>query len=799
MWVIGGLVAILILGIGGGLFWFGKNGWPAMPSFFTKNSTTITPTLIPGPTSTTTPDPRVISVRNQHLYLFVKSEKTWHDARDYCATQGGYLATIQDAAENEMVANLLAGNAWLGATDEVEEGTWVWVSGEPWGYTNWNKDSNQPDNDQDQEHYLEFEMRRGAHRPSDWNDKPGTEKKYFICEWEPSNSSSTTTITPSPTPKTSAFYEPILTYIESQSPTFEDDFSTIKNQWGNTSEGVPVSEMIKVGILSISKSSNENLTFPTNGFLNAADFAIQFDVTFRSDTTVTNLALQLRSSKDQLSYYEIIFFDKSYYAFTNAWQFFDIKENKSKMTASGFTAITDERKQVLIVVKQGNLAIFFNDSLLLEREDVNLTGQENFFVVSAEPSDGYIWMDNIKFWNLSGVDFSASSGTTAITPSPTPKASATPDTKILNARILNPANQHLYLYIEQTKTWSDARDYCAEQGGYLVTIQDATENVYVYSLTEEGWAWLGATDEVNEGTWVWVSGEPWKYSTWAYQQPSGDDYLTYKAGLAGDNNWDDVVLDSRPFICEWDSATTTSSPETQISPKDGMIMAYVPAGEFAMGSDSGGGNEKPVHTVYLDSFWMDQTEVTNRMYALCVSAGICKSPKALNSYSRSSYYDNSDFENYPVLYVDWEMASTYCTWAERRLSTEAEWEKAARGPANYTYPWGEETGCDKVNAVGCKGETSSVGEYELGKSPYGVFDMAGNVMEWVADWYSATYYQSSPRENPIGPSSGVYHVLRGGSWKSIEYSLRSSYRLGLTPDPTNLYLIGFRCALGTTP
>jgi formylglycine-generating enzyme required for sulfatase activity len=195
---------------------------------------------------------------------------------------------------------------------------------------------------------------------------------------------------------------------------------------------------------------------------------------------------------------------------------------------------------------------------------------------------------------------------------------------------------------------------------------------------------------------------------------------------------------------------------------------------------------------------MDQTEVTNRMYSLCVSAGVCQAPKKLNSYSRESYYGNSDFENYPVIYVDWDMGNTYCKWAGRRLPTEAEWEKAARGISMYTYPWGEGLGCDKVNALGCKGETSPVGEYELGKSPYGVLDMAGNVMEWVADWYSSTYYENSPRRNPLGPSSGMNHVLRGGSWKSIENSIRSSYRFGLTPDMTNFFLIGFRCVMGAT-
>ena len=247
------------------------------------------------------------------------------------------------------------------------------------------------------------------------------------------------------------------------------------------------------------------------------------------------------------------------------------------------------------------------------------------------------------------------------------------------------------------------------------------------------------------------------------------------------------------------TTTPTLVIKTQMSPKDSMIMVYVPAGEFAMGSDSGNNDERPVHTVRLDSFWIDQTEITNKMYSLCVSAGACEAPKQFNSYYQSSYYGNNEFENYPVIYVDWYMAQTYCTWAERRLPTEAEWEKAARGPANYTYPWGEGLDCDKVNAAGCKRDTTPVGEYEIGKSPYGVYDMAGNVMEWVADWYSNTYYESSPRENPSGPLSGEYHVLRGGSWTSIENSLRSSYRLALTPNTTNFYLIGFRCAKSASP
>jgi formylglycine-generating enzyme required for sulfatase activity len=264
----------------------------------------------------------------------------------------------------------------------------------------------------------------------------------------------------------------------------------------------------------------------------------------------------------------------------------------------------------------------------------------------------------------------------------------------------------------------------------------------------------------------------------------------------------DASLDNIKF---WDldnftiPTSTPQATETQISTEDGMTMVYVPAGEFSMGSDSGDSNEKPVHTVYLDSFWIDQTEVTNKMYSLCVAAGVCQSPKAPNSYSRTSYYGNPEFENYPIVYVDWDMANTYCTWAGRRIPTEAEWEKAARGTTSNRFPWGDEMNCDRANGMNCKGDTTQVGQYEIGKSPYGVLDMAGNVMEWVADWYSITYYYaSSSRENPLGPTSGNYHVLRGGSWKSNENSNRSTYRFGFTPDATNYYLIGFRCALGTT-
>ncbi|MBI5296550.1 MAG: SUMF1/EgtB/PvdO family nonheme iron enzyme [Chloroflexi bacterium] len=247
--------------------------------------------------------------------------------------------------------------------------------------------------------------------------------------------------------------------------------------------------------------------------------------------------------------------------------------------------------------------------------------------------------------------------------------------------------------------------------------------------------------------------------------------------------------------------------------EDGMTLMYVPAGDFLMGSTDAASwassDEKPQHTVTLDAFWIDQTEVTNKMYSLCVSAGVCNEPSNNSSSTRSSYYGNSEFDDYPVLYVDWNMARTYCQWAGRDLPTEAQWEKAARGTDGRIYPWGNDFDCHKGNfddetqidsyvvpgGENCDGfpETAPVGSFTSGQSPYGAYDMAGNVWEWVRDWYDETYYQNSPLANPFGPDSGQYRVLRGGSWNSINSNTRSAYRY--RAGPANSYSnLGFRCS-----
>ena len=235
---------------------------------------------------------------------------------------------------------------------------------------------------------------------------------------------------------------------------------------------------------------------------------------------------------------------------------------------------------------------------------------------------------------------------------------------------------------------------------------------------------------------------------------------------------------------------------SQVSEKDGMTLLYVPAGEFTMGAASSdtqaSDDEKPSHTVYLDTFWIDQTEVTNALYAKCVAAGKCQAPPSTGSNTRSSYYGTSQFANYPVIKVSWNDAQAYCQWAGGDLPTEAQWEKAARGDAPRTYPWGPETpDASRLNFNMNVGDTTEVGKYPSGASFYGALDMAGNVLEWVRDWYGS--YQSSAQRNPTGTTSGDARALRGGGWGDAAAFVRASGRNWNFPDG-RLDVIGFRCA-----
>ena len=264
----------------------------------------------------------------------------------------------------------------------------------------------------------------------------------------------------------------------------------------------------------------------------------------------------------------------------------------------------------------------------------------------------------------------------------------------------------------------------------------------------------------------------------------------------------DTPLPPSPTPTETLIPSPTGLPASYTDEK-GVQMALIPAGEFQMGSEDGADDEKPVHTVYLDAFYMDIYEVTNALYEKCVQAGVCTPPGNTSSYKRDSYYGNPEYADYPVIYVSWEQARTFCVeWRGARLPTEAEWEKAARGGLEgRLYPWGNEAPvCQKgaqngANFSSCTSDdTEVVGSYAA--NGYGLFDMAGNVWERVWDWYGA--YSSSSSSNPQGPGSGEYRVLRGGGWARYPYSLRVADRDDYYPV-NRIYDVGFRCGVSAPP
>lgn len=250
------------------------------------------------------------------------------------------------------------------------------------------------------------------------------------------------------------------------------------------------------------------------------------------------------------------------------------------------------------------------------------------------------------------------------------------------------------------------------------------------------------------------------------------------------------------------SATPVGKEGALVTGKDGAPMALISEGAFAMGSNDGLPNERPEHKVWLDPYVIDQFEVTIKQFAKFMEATKHAAPPL--------WEEDADTANRPAVGVSWLDAEAYCKWAEKRLPTEAEWEKAARGADGRRYPWGHmqpfvdianynrgqwvSYGITLIPVDTLGGMSVRHGTKEGGKSPYGLYHMAGNAAEWVADWYDREYYAKSPDKNPKGPAGGERRVIRGGSWSDPPAGLRATARVAAEPDFQDL-TIGFRCAM----
>lgn len=266
-----------------------------------------------------------------------------------------------------------------------------------------------------------------------------------------------------------------------------------------------------------------------------------------------------------------------------------------------------------------------------------------------------------------------------------------------------------------------------------------------------------------------------------------------------------ILLSTLLSLALTNAAGGTAPPEKALPSYSGMVL--IPQGAFEMGSrkslrelDPVGifqadrhmlGPEDPAHEVILNAYYIDLYEVANADYKEYLEVtGVKKLPR---------YWDDPNFNqsNQPVVGVTWKEAQAFCRWKNKRLPTEAEWEKASRGKRPIKYPWGDEAPHKtKLNFNNAIGRTTPVGTYPAGKSDYGVFDLSGNVAEWVQDWHFPEYYLFSPKENPPGPDKGHYKIIRGGNWKNNAEDVRLTYRNATVPKARSK-TVGFRCAADT--
>ncbi len=246
---------------------------------------------------------------------------------------------------------------------------------------------------------------------------------------------------------------------------------------------------------------------------------------------------------------------------------------------------------------------------------------------------------------------------------------------------------------------------------------------------------------------------------------------------------------------ELPEAETESASDQEIRARDNAPMVLIPGGTFTMGAANGAIDERPVHDVTLSPYWIDIYEISNAQYALCVADSGCTEPREAKSFRQAEYYGNPEFDNYPVIYVDWNQAAEYCEWAGARLLTEAEWEYAAKGPDGNAFPWGSTFDAKKLNYSGSGTyDTAAVDATPLDVSQFGVYNLGGNVTEWVQDRYQENWYSVTDQPtDPTGPENGRYYVIRGSSSQFGENNARTADRNFAQGTSYNLDR-GFRCA-----
>ncbi len=220
-------------------------------------------------------------------------------------------------------------------------------------------------------------------------------------------------------------------------------------------------------------------------------------------------------------------------------------------------------------------------------------------------------------------------------------------------------------------------------------------------------------------------------------------------------------------------------------------LIYIGPSTFQMGSREGQHDEYPIHEVEIDGYYIEKYEVSYKQYYQCVEAGACREPAYTHDFS-----DHPDLYEHPVVGVTWNDAETYCQWIDRRLPTEAEWEYAAKGDNNQSYPWGHAHLPEYTNTRGDDDgylESAPVKEFKKGASSKNILQMSGNAAEWVYDYYSEDFYAKGSHQNPKGASSGREKIVRGGSYQDPPYNVRASSRNSLPPTKYS-QVIGFRCA-----